>query len=212
MKSHLVSLFVDMPVCCTRAEPWLESLVPCLINSVCGVPDILFTRQLCIPRMQRHTIYILFTRQLCITRMERHPPWNMVAAPHPTTAATKMKEEGERWAEEDKNGRAPFWVPTPTLLPSQMGPAEKLGWLGALTRNQSGKYSEKYSAKSWSLYSVLVKSWQRKRHQENYIFGNVIDAKRSNTNQNDTLHCTGEKSQMDVGINTKRPKREETDV
>ena len=182
-----------MPVCCTIAEPGLESPVPCLINSVCGVPDILFTRQLCIPRMQRHTIYILFTRQLCITRMERHPPWNMVAAPHPTTAATKMKEEGERWAEEDKNGRAPFWVPTPTLLPSQMGPAEKLGWLGALTRNQSGKYSEKYSAKSWSLYFVLVKSWQRKRHQENYIFGNVIDAKISNTNQNDTLHW-GKKS------------------
>ena len=59
MKCHLVSLFVDMPVCCTIAEPWLESLVPCLINSVCGVPDILFTRQLCIPRMQRHTIYSL---------------------------------------------------------------------------------------------------------------------------------------------------------
>ena len=194
MKCHLVSLFVGTPVCCTIAEPWLECPMPCLISSVCDVPDI------------------LYARQLCITRMERHPPWNMVAAPHPTIAETKMEEEGERWAEEDKNGRAPFWVPAPTLLPSQMGPAEKLGWLGALTRNQSEKYSEKYSAKSWSLYSVLVKSWQRKRHQKNYIFGNVIDAKRSNTNQNDTLHCTGEKSQMDVGINTKRPKREETDV
>ena len=94
----------------------------------------------------------------------------MVAAPHPTIAATKMEEERERWAEEDKNGRAPFRVPTPTRPPSQMGPAEKLGWLGALTRNQSEKYSEKYTAKSWSLYSVLVKSWQRKRHQENYFF------------------------------------------
>ena len=176
MKCHLVSLFVDMPVCCTIAEPWLESPVPCLINSVCGVPDI------------------LFTRQLCILRMQRHPPWNMIAVPLPTIAETKMEEERERWAEEDKNGRAPFWVPTPTLLPSQMGPAEKLGWLGALTRNQSEKDSEKYTrAKSWNSYSVLVKSWQRKCYRENWIFGNAIDAKRSNTNQNDTLHW-GKKS------------------
>ena len=92
--------------------------------------------------------------------------------------------------------------------PKSDGPCWEVRLVGGFTRNQSEKDSKKYTTKSWNLNSVLVKSWQRKCYQENCIFGNAIDAKISKANQNDTL----QKSQMDVGIDTKRPKREETDV
>ena len=147
MKCHLVSLFVDMPVCCTRAEPWLESLVPCLINSVCGVPDILFTRQLCIPRMQRHTIYslhktIMYYKNVKTPTLE----YGRRAPPH---HCCDKDGGGKRKMSRGRQKRESSILSSSTHpSPSQMGPAEKLGWLGALTRNQSEKYSEKYTAKS----------------------------------------------------------------